>query len=171
MLASFLSLRAVGSQLMSTSRPMALCRARDDPTPTPRWPTGNRHGFPFVGVGVFSLRRRMNGASRVCRIPIALDRGSEPTVTGRPATHGRAPGWSPATQTGSPCTADVSPPVRRKTETLRQQRIEVFRKPTAMRTAEGGSRSVDRTVRTPPPASSPIPSPAEDRLAPRAAVG
>ena len=30
MLASFLSLRAVGSQLMSTSRPMALCRATDD---------------------------------------------------------------------------------------------------------------------------------------------
>ena len=96
MLASFLSLRAVGSQLMSTSRPMALCRATDDPTPTPRAATGNRHGCRFVGRGVFSSRRRMNRANRVRRILIASDRGSEPTVTGRPATHDRAPGWSPA---------------------------------------------------------------------------
>ena len=36
MLASFLSLRAVGSQLMPTSRPVALRRATDDPT-RPRW--------------------------------------------------------------------------------------------------------------------------------------
>jgi hypothetical protein len=36
------SLRAVGSQLVSTSKPMALCRATDD---------------PFVERGVFSSRR------------------------------------------------------------------------------------------------------------------
>ena len=51
------SLRAVGSQLVSTSKPMALCRATDDPTPTPRVATGNRHGCPFVERGVFSSRR------------------------------------------------------------------------------------------------------------------
>ena len=82
MLASLLSLRAVGSQLMSTSRPRAGCRATDDPTPTPRVATGPSW---VAGRGVFSSRRRMNGANRVRRIPIASDRDSDPTVTGLPS--------------------------------------------------------------------------------------
>jgi hypothetical protein len=40
----------------------------------------------------------------------------EPTVTGRPATHDRAPGWSPATP--DRVTVGRVTPVRRKTETL-----------------------------------------------------
>jgi hypothetical protein len=95
---------------MSTSSPMALCRATDDPTPTPRVATGIRHGARSSGEGVFSSRRRMKRANRVRLIPIASDRGSEPTVIGRSATMieclvGRQP-----PQTGSPRTADVSPP-------------------------------------------------------------
>jgi hypothetical protein len=44
-------------------------------------------------------------------------------------------------RTGSLCTADVSPPSRRKTETLRQQRIAPFRKPTGYRQTSRGNMS------------------------------
>jgi hypothetical protein len=87
MLASFLSLRAVGSQLMSTSRPMASAGQQMIRLRPRRVATGNHQGCPFVGRGVFSSRRRMKRANRVRRILITSDRGSEPTVTGRPATH------------------------------------------------------------------------------------
>ena len=49
MLASFISLRAVGGQLMSTSRPMASAgQQMIRPRPC-GLATGNRHGCPFVG--------------------------------------------------------------------------------------------------------------------------
>jgi hypothetical protein len=150
MLASFLSLQAVGNQLMSTSRPRALCRATDDPTPTPRVATGSRHGCPFVGRGVFSSRRRMKPSQPGSPIPIASDRGSEPTVTGSPATHDRAPGWSPATPDRVTVHSGRVTPVRRKTETLRQQRIALFRKPTSLRNADPPLERLGETVRRRP---------------------
>jgi hypothetical protein len=59
--------------------------------------------------------------------------GSEPTVTGRPATHDRAPGGRQPPHTRVTVHGGRVTPVRRKTETLRQQRIAPFRKPTYYR--------------------------------------
>jgi hypothetical protein len=62
---------------------------------------------------------------------IASDRGSEPTVTGRPATHDRAPGWSPATP--GPGHRAQRPPVRRNTEAFRHQTHRTICKATSHR--------------------------------------
>jgi hypothetical protein len=77
----------------------------------------------------------MKRANRVRRTPIASDRGSQPTVTGSPATHDRAPRWSPATPDRVTVHSGRVTRVRRKTETLRRQRIAPFRKPTDLRHA------------------------------------
>jgi hypothetical protein len=61
---------------------------------------------------------------------------SSPWQADQPA-HDRAPGRQPP-QTGSPCTADVSAPIRRKRETLRHQRVALFRKPTGHRASDSG---------------------------------
>jgi hypothetical protein len=69
---------------------------------------------------------------------------SSPWQADQPA-HDRAPGRQPP-QTGSPCTADVSAPIRRKRETLRHQRVALFRKPTGHR-ASGSGPCVTRLCR------------------------
>jgi hypothetical protein len=91
---------------MSTSRPMALCRATDDPTSTPLVATGSRHGCPFGGRGLFSPRRRIMDSTGLAGYRSRGPRLGTHRDAGTPARHDRAPGWSPATSDRSPCTAD-----------------------------------------------------------------
>jgi hypothetical protein len=135
---------------MSTSRPMALCRATDDPTSTPLVATGSRHGCPFGGRGLFSPRRRIMDSTGLAGYRSRRPRLGTQRDTGTPATHDRAPGWSPATPDRVTVHSGRVTPVRRKTETLRQQRIALFRKPTSLRNADPPLERLGETVRRRP---------------------